>query len=84
MWLQTEPEDLSFPQSHCPKCDRRVLLHRDLDEAGALIFRCLDCGEHVPEHDAGEWSPEELTEAGYRLEGQDISEHKGSCGNCGR
>lgn len=33
-----------FPIARCAACDKDVLCHLDLDDAGLETFRCLDCG----------------------------------------
>ena len=82
MWTQTEPSDVKFPQSHCGECDRDVLIYTTLGADENLLYHCLDCGQQIEANTIQNWNPAQMTEEGYRLEGQDLSTHKGSCGNC--
>ena len=85
MWFeQADPEDLSFPKGRCPSCARDVLVYRDLDAQGELAAHCLDCGDKLSEEAEQGWSSEALMAEGYRFEGQDAHQQKGSCGNCGK
>ncbi len=82
-FLDADPEGVAFPNAHCPKCDRQVMLYRDLNPQQELIERCLDCDHELKGEQTQAWSPTQAKEQGYRLEGQDAGQQKGSCGNCG-
>ena len=82
MWFETDPDDVTFPTGACPGCDRQVLIYRDLNDEGDEITRCLDCGELL-EAGSDAWTRSDVVEQGYRFSGDEVSEHKGSCGNCG-
>ncbi|MEO1271839.1 MAG: hypothetical protein AAFX99_27410 [Myxococcota bacterium] len=55
------------------------MLSRDLTDQGTLVHRCLDCDHHVAPETAEPWSPEQVLEAGYPMEGI-LGEPEGSCG----
>ena len=79
---QKIPLNGTFPHGGCPDCGQEVLLYRDLDDAGELIHRCLDCDARVEPTRASSWGPEEVLEAGYPMEGI-LGEPEGSCGGGG-
>lgn len=84
LFEQADPEDLSFPRAHCQHCACDVLVYRDLNDKGELTPRCLDCGGELLDEAEQGWSTDTLMAQGYRLEGQDTHQQKGSCGNCGK
>ena len=77
--------DVGFPIATCARCERDVLLARDLDESGELIARCIHCGATLRLDDARFVGAASLSDLGYSVEGLQHPHEERGCrdGGCG-
>jgi hypothetical protein len=72
----------SFPMAHCAKCDKTVLTHVGIDEAGIEHRMCVHCDATIGER--LDWiDAEELEATGYFIGSPPVKKACGSgCGSC--